>query len=627
MNSNDVSRTRIRLSPKATKIFTSNKIGVALGPGLPSGLVDLGMLVAMEQLKIPIKMISGTSMGAVIGAMFASGLSAKEIRKGAIELFSKDGVKKLLLEDMKFPRFGLSKAEKLIEELKIFVGWDPEFYELMIPLFIIAADKVSQKSVILRHGNVFDAVRASMAMPVIMTKKKIGDMELADGAIFSPLNTEVLYSEGADFVMGIQAKLIQSEEIRELPLKTKLSPQMFKVLGWDTSSDVLFSKPECEILLRPRVPLTLISDLNYASELIDLGVKITYDAINEIDKKSSIKRSKIKEKPFQQEEENVKIREKIVNVESLLKEIEKNTAQMTDGKLIDEFPKFAKVINDFLIDISNNFPDLSHASEALKNKLNNFVELVNQSPFMNRCLNKPRGYAGDYQMMNYLYDDQVFEASSNIGKLLNFFLFSSSPANAVRNRAKIVQGFILERLVQLTKISITSIASGPAREVNETIKKIPKDKKKYRINWTLLDQDSKSLEYARSHTKVEKMLKLKFINQGIGDILKNKLIFKEQDIIYSMGLFDYLEDNIASKLISYLYNFLKPGGVLLIGNFHPNNPLRALMEAYLEWFLIHRSEEELLTVAQNGAPEGSHYIMAEPEGVNLILVTSKPINP
>ena len=527
---------------------------------------------------------------------------------------------------MKFPRFGLSKAEKLIEELKKFVGWDPEFYELMIPLFIIAADKVSQKSVILRHGNVFDAVRASMAMPVLMTKKKIGDMELADGAIFSPLNTEVLYSEGADFVMGIQAKLIQSEEIRELPLRTKLSPQMFKLLGWDTSKDVLLSKPECEILLRPRVPLTLISDLNYASELIDLGVKITYDAMNEIDKNPPIKRTKIKEKPFQPEEENIKIQKKIVNIEALLKEVEKDTAQMKDGVISDEFPKFAKIFNNFLIDVSNNFPDLSKASEALKKELRNFVDLVNQSPFMNRCLNKPQGYAGDYQMMNYLYDDQVFDATSNLGKLLNFFLFSSSPANAVRNRAKIVQGFILERLVQLTKISITSIASGPAREVNETVKKIPTNKKKYRINWTLLDQDADSLEYAKSHTKKHKILNLEFINKGIGDILKKKLVFKDQDIIYSMGLFDYLEDQIASKLIGYLYNFLKPGGVLLIGNFHPNNPLRALMEAYLEWFLIHRSEEELLTVAQNGAPEGSHYIMAEPEGVNLILVTSKPMN-
>ena len=94
-----------------------------------------------------------------------------------------------------------------------------------------------------------------------------------------------------------------------------------------------------------------------------------------------------------------------------------------------------------------------------------------------------------------------------------------------------------------------------------------------------------------------------------------------------MGLFDYLEDKTASKLIGCLYSFLKPGGVLLIGNFHHNNQLRALMEAYLEWFLIHRSEEELLTVAQNGAPGGRHYIMAEPEGVNLILVTSRPINP
>ena len=61
------SLTRLQLSDRATDIFKAKKIGVALGPGLPIGLVDLGMLIALKQLKIEVSLISGTSMGAVMG--------------------------------------------------------------------------------------------------------------------------------------------------------------------------------------------------------------------------------------------------------------------------------------------------------------------------------------------------------------------------------------------------------------------------------------------------------------------------------------------------------------------------------------------------------------------------------
>ena len=80
-----------------------------------------------------------------------------------------------------------------------------------------------------------------------------------------------------------------------------------------------------------------------------------------------------------------------------------------------------------------------------------------------------------YIVLIFFYNFYFFDIFKEID--MNFFLFSSSPANAVRNRAKIVQGFIIERLVQLSNISVTSIASGPAREVNETVKKIPKNEK------------------------------------------------------------------------------------------------------------------------------------------------------
>jgi len=230
-------------------------------------------------------------------------------------------------------------------------------------------------------------------------------------------------------------------------------------------------------------------------------------------------------------------------------------------------------------------------------------------------------------MMNYLYDDEVFVAQSNIGKLLNYFFFSSPAANAVRNRAKIIQGVVHSKLIEQPQLAVASIACGPAREVAATLNLLTEDMvEKMKIVWTLLDQDKEALDSARRNVPQHIALTPNFINAGVKQLLKNEISLGQQDLIYSLGLFDYLEDKVAISLIKRLYAQLNPGGVLFIGNFHPRNSLRLFMEATMEWYLIHRTEEELLALGKAAAPEGRHFVIAEPEGINIILVTSKPLD-
>ena len=132
------------------------------------------------------------------------------------------------------------------------------------------------------------------------------------------------------------------------------------------------------------------------------------------------------------------------------------------------------------------------------------------------------------------------------------------------------------------------------------------------------------MEYAKQIIPSQDKILAHFIQAGIAEIIKEKIILKQQDIIYSLGLFDYLEDKIAKRLLKNLYNKLKIGGLLLTGNFSSNHPLQVLMEVFGNWKLIYRKEEELLAIAKNSMPDGRHFIMAEPEGINLILVSSKP---
>ena len=396
------SLTRLMFSSKAAELKEAKSIGVALGPGFPIGLVSVGMLIALKELKIPVHMISGTSMGAILGALYAGGSTPQELRQHAIEIFSDNSVMNLISQDKS--GFSASSGDKLMDDLRRRAGWDPEFYELKVPLYVVAADRVSQKSVILRHGNVWDAVRASIAMPLLLDEKQVGGMKLADGAIFSPLDTAVLYSEGSDFVIAMQAKPIKSTTVRRLPLRSKLQPKMLSKLGWEVSEEIFFAKPGCEILLRPRVPMELVKDPSRINEIIELGIKITYDATIEIEKGNFRPRT-FDEKEKKAAEENIarlsaEAETGVSEVEQYLEELEKKTANMSDGELMDEFPKFAKKFGEFYSTVTENFPDVDSASEALRSMIKDFAALVDQSPFMSRCLRKPQGYAGDYQMMN-----------------------------------------------------------------------------------------------------------------------------------------------------------------------------------------------------------------------------------
>jgi hypothetical protein len=438
----------------------------------------------------------------------------------------------------------------------------------------------------------------------------------------------VLYNEGADFVIAIHAKPIRSERRRELPLRTKLEPLLLKTLGWKVDPEIFFSKPACDMLLRPRVPLALATDGKRVNEIIEIGVKMTYEAMQEIEKGNVPKRAAPPETVPQQEtvaKINLEMAGKAEALENYLREIEPRIDKMSDAELMDEFPKFTRLLQAFLDDISNQHPDLQAAREVLKDKLKHLAHLVDESPFMSRCLRKPLGYAGDYQMMNYIYDNEVFDAPTNMGKLLNYFLFSLPATNAVRNRAKIIRGIVQATFWQKSRLAVASIACGPAREVAATLEPLTDRAEEAKIIWTLLDQDKEALDSARRNLPKHILLEPNLINAGVRNLLKNEVRIGPQDIIYSLGLFDYLEDKVAISLIKLLFGELNPGGLMLIGNFDQSNPVRAFMEGVLEWYLIHRTEEEMLALAKAGAPEGRHFVIAEPAGVNLLLVTTKPM--
>jgi extracellular factor (EF) 3-hydroxypalmitic acid methyl ester biosynthesis protein len=251
--------------------------------------------------------------------------------------------------------------------------------------------------------------------------------------------------------------------------------------------------------------------------------------------------------------------------------------------------------------------------------------LVAHSPFMRRALEKPLGYAGDYELMNMLYRDHA-EGATLFGRLLNLYGTEETAGRAVLSRVEYMLGYL--RTVAASSAArarIASIGCGPAREIELLLQQSPELGCK--IDVALVDQEERSIRYC------EKTLgplaaganaRLECIREPIRRLLVARSLaatLGTRDLIYSAGLFDYLNDQAFAALLGALYDALAPGGLLLVGNMATHNPSRLAMEYFVDWFLIHRSVEQLhaLTRTLNPRP-ASVAVETEPLGVNLFLV-------
>jgi extracellular factor (EF) 3-hydroxypalmitic acid methyl ester biosynthesis protein len=256
-------------------------------------------------------------------------------------------------------------------------------------------------------------------------------------------------------------------------------------------------------------------------------------------------------------------------------------------------------------------------------------ELIYQSPFAHRSVAKPLGYAGDYEVMNIIYRNERV-GDSLFGKCLHAYWLNHSEAKAVRNRSRYLYDilFHLIRDSAGAPLKIGSIACGPAREVQMLIKSSAEQGLDLsNCDFHLLDQDLNALKHASEKLReilklANKPVQLNFIHKAIKNVITRGLKENNFDLLYSAGLFDYFSDPVAQMGAKALYQCLKPGGRLIIGNFNLKTPNQFGMWLALDWSLINRSPDDLIRLF--GDLGGVLSIEQEPEGVNLFCVIQKP---
>jgi NTE family protein len=205
----------------------SKSIGIAFGAGGARGIAHLLMIEALDELGVKPSIIAGSSIGAVVGAFYAAGFSAKEMR-GILHqlinpksdsvfdfLLKSDIVKMFTMFDPQFIRSGFIKGEKFQNYMKNHLKVS-RFEELKIPLMIVATDYWKKEAVIFEKGDLIQPIKASYSLPGLFTPVKIKNRILIDGGAVNPLPFDLIMDK-CDITIAIDVTAFKAQNESEIP--------------------------------------------------------------------------------------------------------------------------------------------------------------------------------------------------------------------------------------------------------------------------------------------------------------------------------------------------------------------------------------------------------------------------
>lgn len=240
-----------------------------------------------------------------------------------------------------------------------------------------------------------------------------------------------------------------------------------------------------------------------------------------------------------------------------------------------------------------------------------------------RARNKPRGYAGDYEMLQMICDR--YYCDHPLGRVFDRFFQNQDAPQAVRHRTDLIaKEIVAERHKRGTAdFHIVSVGAGPAIDVTRALAELSAHQRRT-VRVTLLDLDPLALEHARR--SLEPMLAIGQLNCvrenlfRLPKLTRAASALSNADFLFCSGFFDYLDDLDAVSMLATFWRHVLPGGRLLVFNFSTSNSTRAYMEWIGNWYLIHRDPRQMHQIAERAALPGDQYTVgAEAMGVNLFL--------
>lgn len=267
----------------------------------------------------------------------------------------------------------------------------------------------------------------------------------------------------------------------------------------------------------------------------------------------------------------------------------------------------------------------------------NLHSLLLCSPFGYRTFHKPLGYAGDYEMVNMITRNP-YEGGSLFAKVVNAWFLNQLPAQAHRNRIKILKEKLAGETARMTRLGrparIFNLGCGPAGEIQEFLRESPLCEN---VQFTLLDFNEETIQHA---TGVLQDIRKQFARRTPIQMQKKSVqqLLKEAakqgggtsegkyDFLYCAGLFDYLPDRVCKQLMGVFYQWLAPGGLLLVTNVDGTRPFRNKLEFILDWNLIYRNGKQISCLKPDPVSLENCSVKSDWTSVNVFLEIRKPAN-
>lgn len=266
-------------------------VGLALSSGNARSIAHIGVLKVLEEAGIPIDMIAGTSGGALFGGLYAAGLDVETLSRFAFRLqdaFRIGSREFLRLFDLNPTlRTGILKGEKFARWLDSLMQ-HKSFNDLATPLYVVAADLITGEEVVLQHGSVARAIRAS-ASNELLVPAKVDGRYLIDGASVNPLPTSVLAKKGADIIIAcnvipaLEARIHRKalRESRRLPSLPGLILGKSEIM----ESEIVKRKMQtADVVILPDVGIYNATEFQRAADFIRLGEEAARKMLPEIER-------------------------------------------------------------------------------------------------------------------------------------------------------------------------------------------------------------------------------------------------------------------------------------------------------------------------------------------------------
>ncbi|WP_211220347.1 patatin-like phospholipase family protein [Halalkalibacillus halophilus] len=241
------------------KSVTRPKIGLALGSGGARGFSHIGVIKTLLDHDIPIDLIAGSSMGALVGSFYGAGQRIENIYNLALTF------KKKYFMDITVPKMGLLHGERIKSYIRMFT-YEKKLEEFNIPVHVIATDVYDGSKVVFKEGDASTAVRASISIPGIFVPEKVDGRLLIDGGVIDRVPIAEVREMGADIIIAVDCS--KFEENKDIYSIYDIIMQSIDIMQDEITSHRMM---DADFVLRPEVFKYSSRDYTNTSEIIAAG--------------------------------------------------------------------------------------------------------------------------------------------------------------------------------------------------------------------------------------------------------------------------------------------------------------------------------------------------------------------